>query len=195
MVRGNLIDHLEGYLGEIVAGFNFGEPGPPPFQVARFGGGLLPGVGAIATIGLSGHVLHQTSGNQLRHELLFLFPASGDPASFPAILKELGDDCLKTHHAYARGEVIGPRGPLIPGSRCEALYVAPPAYYPEDFEVYEEPELPPIVIAWLVPITAAEARFAREHGPERFEAEVHRIDPDLLDFGRESFVLPFESGR
>ena len=45
-----------------------------------------------------------------------------------------------------------------------------------------------IVLAWMIPITRAEAEFAATEGWESFEDVLARSDPDLLDMHRVSVV-------
>ncbi len=70
----------------------------------------------------------------------------------------------------------------------EALYVAIPVYFPDASQLYEPVEGDPIVLAWLVPVTATEARFAKEHGYDAFEDLLVEKDPDLRDLGRAAIV-------
>lgn len=102
-------------------------------------------------------------------------------------LIDLGTEALEQNRACSLGDVIGPRGPLRAGATVSALYTAQPDYSPDSFGVCETtPE--PVVFAWMVPITDAEAAFVRAQGRDAFEDALFAADPDLLDFSRLSIV-------
>ena len=46
----------------------------------------------------------------------------------------------------------------------------------------------PIVLVWLVPITAAEAHYVNDRTWEAFEDLLEEVNPDLRDLGRASVV-------
>jgi hypothetical protein len=184
-----LIDHLERHCGEIVGGF--AELGDE-FQVIGLPRGPVKGTAVLSTLGLSKHVMHSPySGKQFRMELVMLFRESDGPTNLPGILYDVGKGALRDHHGLSRGDVIGPRGPLRAGATVEALYSSAPAYFPESFHLYTPTDgTLPVVLVWLVPITASEADFVRRVGWAPFETELERQDPDLLDFARSAIDLP-----
>ena len=63
-----------------------------------------------------------------------------------------------------------------------------PAYFPDDFATFEGGH-DPIVIAWLVPISRAEASFVAQRGWGAFEDVLVEQNPDLTDFYRGSTKL------
>lgn len=185
-----LIGHLETYLGKIVGGWSVDGDGKRlPFQVALFERGPVPGTRVLATLGTSNTLLKLgEKGRRVRQELVMMFREALGHRNLPGILQEVGLEALRTGRAYAAGEVIGPRGELLSGFHAEALYVAVPVYFPDEFHVFRPRTGEPIVFGWLVPITAKEASFVRNHGWAAFEKELERQDPDLLDFGRASII-------
>ncbi len=166
-----LIEHLEDRLGQITEGRQHDG-----FQVVAFESGWF------ATIGLSRHHLKsRTSGRQLRLELI----TAGRPAEFlPGLLGQVADELLASHEALLRGDVIGPRGPLVPGSALEAWYAAAPVYQDDGFAAVDLDDGARAAIVWLVPVSRAEAAYVGSHGWRAFEDELVRHDPDLLDLGR-----------
>jgi hypothetical protein len=56
-------------------------------------------------------------------------------------------------------------------------------YFPDDFAVYEH-DGAEIVVTWLVPISAGEVRYVREHGWRAFEDRLAESDPDLTNVFR-----------
>jgi hypothetical protein len=117
-----------------------------------------------------------------------VFKESSGPHNLQAELQQAGLDAIARDHAYQRGEVLQLRGPLIAGSRLEALYVAMPTCLPDAFRSFEAGG-ETIVFMWLVPITASEAAYVRSHGWEAFEAALVDRKPDLMDFGRAALDL------
>ena len=166
-----LIEHLEARLGTITGGWKHDG-----YQVAEFGSGWF------ATIGLSRHALHsRRSGRHLRLELI----VGGHPADFlPDLLGQVADEVLTSGDALLRGDVVGPRGPLVPGSALEAWYAASPVYQDDEFAAVDLPDGARAAIVWLVPISVGEAAYRASHGWKAFEDELARHDPDLLDLGR-----------
>lgn len=69
-----------------------------------------------------------------------------------------------------------------------AFYVAMPAYFPDEFATCQSPD-GPIVIAWLVPISASEAQYVARSGWSAFEDRLVGQDPDLTDFTRKPMIL------
>jgi hypothetical protein len=187
----SLIEHLEQHCGPIVGGSAEGVDGnKAPFQVVQMLRGPVKGAVVLSTLGLSNHVLHTAAGRQLRMELVMLHRELDRAANLPGILQQVGADILRAHQGPSRGDVFGPRGPLTPGATVEALYVASPVYFPDSFHFYVPSDgTAPIVMAWLVPITAAEAAFVHQEGSTRFEEALTTQNPDLLDFGRPCMSL------
>ncbi len=185
-----LIQHFERVLGLIEAGWSVDADGlRMPFQVARFPQGSGPGTVSFATLGLGRYPLPSlASGRAIRHELLLLAPESLKDGMLPSLIHQIGEETLQSGRPLLQGDVIGPRGPLVPGSQMEALYVTLPVYFPDEFATFEE-EGHTTVIAWLVPISASEAHYIVHHGWADFEDRLAEQDPDLTDFGRQPILL------
>ncbi len=185
-----LVKHCEDHLGPIVGGWTVDASGRKlPFQVVLFEGGPIEGSGVLCTLGLSKFPLRvgEAQPRRLRQELLVMFRRSDGARNLPGILQDLGMEALERDIAYALGDVVGPRGELRAGVTVSAFYTALPVYLPDSFQVCRLlPE--PIVFAWLVPITEAEAAFARASGRDAMEDLLESADPDLLDFARASVV-------
>lgn len=159
----------------------------PKFDVGRFLDQPSAGATTYVTFGLSKTWLHQPSGH-VRQELLLC--RDGDTEYECArLLPSIVEDVLASTDALLRGAILGPHGPLLPGATTEAFWAWQPVYFPESFVQYDGDEgHPPISIAWLIPLTASEAEYARENGTDAFEALILREDPDLLDWSRPSLV-------
>lgn len=174
-----LIEHVEGFLGPIVSGYSM--PGAPSYQVVKF---EVPWATIVMTLGLSHHELRsEESVKSIRHELLMMVPE--DLAGTAAgVLADLADEVLAAHAPLLQGQVIGPRGPMFAGTEMEAIYVAAPVYLPEGFGSVDTDQ-GTVVFAWMVPITPAEAGFARSHGWSAFEDLLLAEQPALLDVHRQ----------
>lgn len=185
-----LINHCETHLGAILSGWTRDAAGGElPFQVVMFEKSPIPGVRVVCTLGLSDVSLRVGSSGtrRLRQELTAMFRDDEGPRNFPGILQQLASEAIDKDTAYAPGDVIGPRGELRSGATVSAIYTALPVYLPDSFQVCRlTPE--PVVFAWMVPITDAEAAFIRSCGRSAFEAALAAADPDLLDTSRVSII-------
>ena len=131
-----------------------------PWQVVRLERGPVEGSVTFATLGLNFYRLKSTgSATVIRHELLMLARNGAIPGNLPALLHQIAADAVSRGRAYLRGEVIGPRNRLFPGTELTALYVAIPVYFPDTFNSIDG-----VIFAWLVPITTKEAAFVLAEG-------------------------------
>ena len=187
----DLVQHLEGHLGQMSSGWSRDATGKKlPFHVGLFDDGPIAGTGGLVTLGISNELLRLGTGARTgRQELVMLYRHGASYRNLPGILQQVGMRALHDRRCYLRGEVIGPNGPLADGSKLEALYVAVPVYLPDSFHVFRPTVGDPVVMAWLVPITASEAHFVGKHGWEAFEHQLLEEDPDLLNMTRESMAL------
>ncbi len=192
-----LIAHLERHLGPIQHGWSeTPDGGSTPFQVAECRGGPLQGISAFVTLGLCRYALPSGlcehglrspgAGESIRHELIITAQTRFGARNIPALLQQVGMEAISRGSAYLRGEVLGPRGCLFEGKPFEALYVALPVFLEDQFTCFETEDGHDAVIAWLVPVTRAEARYVDEQGWEQFERLLLEHDPDLFDFDRAS---------
>lgn len=183
----SLIDHFERVLGPIEVGWSTGPDGlPMPFQIVRFAGGSDEDSMGYSTLGLHRTpLISPVSGRAIRQELLMLAPRAMPPEHVASVLFQVGSRVLATGQPLLRGHVLGPAGPVVPGSTLTALYVTMPVYFPDDFATFPDPS-GDVVIAWLAPISTAEAGYVGRHGWEAFEDQLVEHDPDLVDFERPS---------
>ncbi len=185
-----LTEHLELYLGEIQEGWTRDADGSKmPFQVLRSRRGSGPGTLSFSTLGLSAYSLQSSgTGREIHHELLMIVPEDLASGPVPALLQQVGIDALTAGRALLRGDVIGPRGPLVRGSAMEALYVGMPVYLPDEFATYTYDDLS-VVIAWLIPISQHEANYVALEGWKSFENRLATDDPNLTDINRLPLAL------
>lgn len=180
-----IIDHLENFLGEIAQGWRDegAAKGERKLTAARFADTPFEGRSTYATIGLSDHSLYLANGREMRQELIFAahddFPADA-VASF---LLSFAGFVLSKHWAVARGDVIGPGAPLIPGFAANAVYVCSPDIFPPGLEVFRVGSSS-AAVAWIVPLVGDESAYAKKVGRDRFEALLKLANPDLFDLNR-----------
>lgn len=122
-------------------------------------------------------------------ELMMHVPTARQRDNVAEVLFQIAGELIQRGHGAARGEVIGPRGRLFAATEMTALVAAQPVYLPDEFAVCETPAAP-VVLAWLVPLTQAEAHFTHTQGWAALEAVFVQHDPDLTDHERASVQLP-----
>ncbi|MGO1052103.1 suppressor of fused domain protein [Crossiella sp. CA198] len=189
----NLIAHLESRLGPIRHGWRTDpDGGPMPFTIVQCDGGALPGVTTFATVGLSDkHLRSRVSGKGIHQELLISVPSEQADGPFPAMLQQIAAGLLAEDTALLRGDVLGPHGPILPGSLLEAFYAAGPVHHDDDFAVVEpgaDGQPFGIVLVWLIPISRGEAEFVASQGWTAFETQLERVQPDLIDPRRTQLI-------
>jgi hypothetical protein len=181
----DVIEHLENFCGPVVEGWRTDPDGNKmSFQVVRLERGPVEGSVTFSTLGLNFHRLKSaTSAKPIRHELVMLARNDAIPENLGPVLQQVAAEAVDRGYAYLRGNVIGPRGQLFPGTSFTAMYVANPVYFPEEFAAHDQ-----VAFAWLVPITTEEANFVATKGWPKFEDVLIRENPDLLDMHRQSVV-------
>src|SRR5262249_52499846 len=147
----------------------------------------MPGAMTAVTLGLSHHVLSSASSRKLRVELLAATYSRFSGFDAEGNLLTVAHELLSEHRAPLRGEVIGPRGPLVPDSVLEAYYCSLPVYFPDALATFRG-TVPRTVFLWMVPISHADAHYVWENGWSKFEDLLVERDPDLLDLMRPSVV-------
>jgi hypothetical protein len=184
------VDHIERCLGPIQKGWSkYADGQRLSFQVILAGGGPITGAQLLLTLGLSDTPLRVgKTPRRLHQELMFMIRASDGPRNLPGLLQQVALEALTKDEAYGVGDVLGSRGELYAGSPLEALFVALPVYLPDSFHVFRAEGSDPIVIGWLVSVTASEAALAQSSSSSALEDQIVRFDTDLLDFERESIV-------
>ncbi len=114
------------------------------------------------------------------------------PAQDPVLVEMLA--ALATVNADGQeglgvGSVIALGRPWTRGSFANHLLVVPPYAFGPGFDVYEDEDAERrIVVLWLVPITAAEAQFAREQGYEALEQLIEDSRANVANPRRASVV-------
>jgi hypothetical protein len=182
-----LIAHLEAFLGPIAGGWMEDATGDRlPFQVAWFDDAPEKAMATYCTLGLSRHGL-EAGTKTIRQELLISVQKRFASDQLGNLLSSLGEMVLAEHRPILRGEVLPPRGAIVPGSTLSAFYAAAPVALPDAFAAFEGSE-PHTVFVWLIPISAAEADLIASHGWSWFEDQLVQQQPDLFDLTRQDIA-------
>ncbi|WP_446219988.1 suppressor of fused domain protein [Micromonospora sp. IBHARD004] len=184
-----LIEHLESFLGLIAGGSRGDDTTPAGVQVAWFGPDVpFGGVTTLVTVGLSRRHLNLPIDGAVHQELVMHVPTDDYPARAAGLLFQVAGEMVRRRAGLPHGQVIGPRGPLYPGSQTTAMVAISPRYLPESFAVCHT-ETAPVVLTWLVPITTGEAEVIQKSGWGTLEQAFDAQDPDLADPGRAEVAL------
>ncbi|WP_229119830.1 suppressor of fused domain protein [Enemella evansiae] len=180
--------HLESYLGR-PSSIDWAERDGTrlPFKLASFLEAPIPETSAYSTLGLSRIVLDY-NGRSLRQELVMLSAVAEGPTWALSVLTILGEYLVETHDVFVRGQVIGPRKHLPPGSNLSAVISLVPFPLPEGFAMLDTEGEAPVVFVLLVPITLSEMAYIEDHGPGAFEQLIDKLRPQLSAFRRQPIV-------
>ena len=121
------------------------------------------------------------SGSGVEFLLLAAWPSDEHVETLAAVWKQHAEKAL------GYGDVIALGRGWIQGSPCDHLLLTLPYPYGANLEHVASPGFP-VRILWLVPITAAEAAFAREKGREALEQRLQAGAVDFLAEQRASVV-------
>lgn len=181
--RMDIINHIEKFLGDPE---QVCEP-PSDRDTYVFQCPNVPDAGVVTwvTCHAEDHIQKLPSGDPLRREYLVAGSEETLPGSLVPIFGELAWLLQQQEGAAFYGRVIDFDTAPFPTSDKRHFYAAPPAMFPQGFEVSQESEVPTIFI-WLLPITEDEAAFVAEKGFEQFEDKLSQIEGELFDWSRES---------
>ena len=184
------IQFLEKHLGTIECGWSEDDNGEPlPVQIVKYTKGPFSGTKTYSTLGLNKVPLTSSvSGKPIWQELIFVSYFNIGNLNIPGLLAQVSQMALDSKTAFLRGDVIETYGPIFDDSNLEALYVSIPGYFPDSFDSFKVDDEKTIIMAWVIPITSNEAEFIRQNGWEEFEDKLEELDPDLIDFKRESII-------
>lgn len=184
-----LIDHFERRLGTISGGKARRLDG---VQIIHYENGRFRDVVSWSTLGMSRHIL-TVRGTEKQYALevfLAVRKLPDTPATDMGTCVEwVASEMVGRHEARLRGDVQRLPSPIDSASVLDHVYFANPVYYDEDFYSVElEPNGQSAGIIWLIPVGPREAGYVREHGWQRFEEQLERVDPDLFDLTRHEII-------
>lgn len=175
-----LLRHLRMHLGVETDHYPLRvEPGCAALSVLRFEDQPCAGAITLATVGLSA-----PSRAWLHEELLMTCWTSELAPELPLVLEYVARQLAGGVEALIYGDVVGPAGPIVPGSALEALYACEPTYFAEGLAEFQGDNGCTTRLMWLIPIHPAEARLVMRDGADALEALLAEKDPDLLSLHR-----------
>ena len=190
LTRFRIRDHITNILGPISKEWEEGNDGRVlPFSIVKIDGCPMPGTFTLVTVGLSERELAFPSGASARQELLFSCYDRYETLNVQGLIGLVALECAHRNQALARGEVVGPSGPVLTGVRMEALFASLPAYTPDAFATCDATS-PRTHFMWLVPITRVEAQSVTQKGWQSLEDLFVKEDPDLLNLDRPEIPIP-----
>lgn len=178
--------HLERHLGPITYGWSDSNEGHG-VQVVEFKGRPESNVNTFATLGLSDYSLKLPSTREVRQELMMSANAEFSADAIAGLLLSLAERVLERRKALVRGEVIGPGPKIAPNSILTEIFVTNPS--PFDALLTQFSMSPPLVLAYLIPLSSAEASLVRTRGWRWFEEELQAQDPDIWDLARKVEIV------
>jgi hypothetical protein len=180
-----VIRHIETYLGLVdpkAGHWRWDHADGTLLQAVAFRDRPRKGAMTLCGLGLGHHQFHSPRG-PVRQELLVSCWDRFVSARLAGILPIAAQYALDQHAALQPWQVLGPAGPLIPGSALEALLCLQPLLFPESFAVCRDTN-PPTEFVWLAPISRQEVADVRSGRGEELLARWERGEVDILDWGR-----------
>lgn len=158
------------------------------YQVLKFEHQPVQSVNTFVTYGLSRHVLDTHDPPlkptcAVRMELLACVSEAIPDAAIAYLLMSFGNAMLRKKQAPMSGEIIDWHTTIFEDPRFRYLYCTEPLLFPEGLAVFEGSS-PETVIAWLLPVTEAEAKYAMNVGFEKFNDLLRAERPDVFAFDR-----------
>jgi hypothetical protein len=178
-----LLEHLESHLGTIEGSWRRDPNGNQmPFQLVRYRGQAPPGCVVLTTFGQSSFALDQG-----RMELMMIAPERLASGRLPGFLLAIGQEILRHRELPLYGDLFTNFGPLRSISTMDTLCVGRPLYHAAQFGEFDN-GTQQVTIAWLMPVSAAEADYIRARGVREFEQLMRDHDIDPTNFNRASML-------
>lgn len=153
----------------------------PGFRVVR----IAPAEGARPWVYATCGAARSAAEGELGAEYVLFAPAP-DPV-LVEMLATLATVNADAEEKFGVGSIIALGRPWIAGSWANHLLVLPPYPFGPGFEVHDDGARETVVL-WLVPILAAEAQYAREHGYKALEQVIESRGANVADPGRSSVI-------
>ena len=129
--------------------------------------------------------LADLAGHRLHEELVMACWSEGPVNNLASVVELLVRQLAEGRDPLRYGDVVGPAGPLVPGSSMDSIYVCEPTYFPSELTRFESTEGCEIHTRWLIPIHASEAQVVAGQGARVLEELLEKQDPDLLSLQRD----------
>jgi hypothetical protein len=194
-IRGRVEDWFEQHLGapaQVTDARDVEGRRNASFRVGTYLDQPVEDAFTLATIGLSDTPQRGPSAERVRQELLLCAWNGFRHDSFYATLFTAAQLIHDSGETANPGEVIEMPLPVAEGVALRHLFVYLPIYHSDDLHAVPlgngKKDDEAVEVLWLIPITAAEAAFIEENGPEAFDQLLGREDPDLMDLERPSLL-------
>jgi hypothetical protein len=180
-----VIRHIETHLGQMdpkAGHWRWDHADGTLLQVLAFRDRPRKGAMTLCSLGLGHHQFCSPRGH-VRQELLVSCWDRFVSARLAGILPVAAQYALDQHVALQPWQVLGPAGPLVPGSAVEALLCLEPLFFPESFAICPSTN-PRTEFVWLVPISRQEVAQIQTGRREELLARWESGEADILDWGR-----------
>lgn len=178
--------HLLLHLGTPAEVYRHAADGSPlAVEIRRYVDRPQPRAVTYVTFGLHEPPLSAKHGQPIRQELVFSHWSHNLGVDGPGMLHGIAVELRRRAQALLQGQALVQAS--WPGYRVDALYVTPPPYFPESFDLCPG-TVPPTMLVGLLPIDAAERSYLEREGWSRFEDLLVERNPNLLDLSRASLL-------
>lgn len=181
LVKMEIIEHIENYIGEISYGIEVKSK--YPISISCFNNKPMDNLNSFVSLGLNKFNLNYKSN----FELLFVCGRNFSDRNIASLLVWLSELMIEQKHAILNGEIIFLPQVISPETKMNCLLVYTPFYFPNDFQVAKTKN-GNVVFPLLIPIYLEEAKLIQEKGIESFEKFLlsNHID-NLWDMNRSYF--------
>lgn len=184
----HVFDHLVAHLGTPEGSWGVDvNADRASLQVLRFHDKPGPGIDSYVTYGVSRRLLEQRSGTPVRQEYIVCVAKERDPETAVDLLSAVGGSAAARGVALRIGEIIALEVGIGPDRRFHHLVAVAPTWFRDSFFILNT-VVPPVAIAWLIPVLPDEVAFADMRGSDAFEDALIQADPDVHDLERQPFV-------
>ncbi len=180
-----MLDHYTRYLGPVAQDWRDRTPGWP-MRLVAFDGTPARNERFFATCGLGQHDARMPDGCNLHCELIFATHQDAPMDDVVRMMLGVSELVGRSKDALLAGDVIKFTASILPGTQLTGLYCTMPVFCLPGFASLEPADGgAPIIMIWLIPVYECEKAYIKTHGRRRFEEELDRLDPDLLDLHRQ----------
>ena len=118
-------DHVKASLGEPTTLREISLEGTGVVSLLQIKDSPCEGATTIATDGLA-----DLSDHRLHEELVMACWSEGPVAELASVVELLVRQLAEGRDPLLYGDVVGPAGPLVPGTSMDSIYVCEPTYFP-----------------------------------------------------------------
>jgi hypothetical protein len=173
---------MESALGKIEQGWSDPES-KVGIQIVAFANTPQDGVTTYSTLGLNKHLLSQTSGTEIRHELLTSVEVGASGESMANLLLTLAEHIVEEGSALSRGQVVTPGFNKDESTVVSGFYCTEPSPLSSKLTQFSAGDTP-LIFVYLIGLVPSEISLVRDRGWRWFEEELEKQDPNVWDLSR-----------